>query len=261
MSFLQTLLGKDDAPRIERVRYEVRRRSLQVLEVQRLTPHMLRVILAGPELRGFESRAPDDHIKIFVDAADGRTVMRDYTPRRYDPVAGILVLDFVDHEGGPAADWARAAKPGDRLEIGGPRGSQVISGTVDHWLLIGDETALPAIGRRIEELPSGSRVDTVVAIPGAEDEQHLVTRAEHRSHWVHRPLHDADQASRLIEVLGGIELTGRSFVWVGAEAHVARAVRQYLIHERKLSPAWIKAAGYWSKGRVDAPVKDLDTIG
>jgi NADPH-dependent ferric siderophore reductase len=63
-----------------------------------------------------------------------------------------LTIDF-DHEGGPVSDW-RAAKVGDAIRIGGPRGSQVIEGPIAHWLLVGDETALPRrIGRRGANCP------------------------------------------------------------------------------------------------------------
>ncbi|GAA4477012.1 siderophore-interacting protein [Gluconacetobacter asukensis] len=252
-----SLRGRGDGPAIERVRHELKRRTLEVAAVERLTPHMIRVTLTGTDLDGFVSMSPDDHIKIFIPDLDGEWTRRDYTPRRYDPQAGTLILDFVNHDGGPAAAWARAARIGDRLEIGGPRGSQVIAGPVDRWLLIGDETALPAIGRRVEELSAQAWVTTVVAVPGAEDEQVFMTPARHDAHWVHRPMADADQARRILDVLAGIDIPDRTFVWVGAEARVAKAVRRYLLEDREIAPSWVKASGYWVKGTADASVKDV----
>lgn len=249
--------GRGDGPVIQRVRHELKRRDLDVAAVERLTPHMIRVTLTGADLDGFVSASPDDHIKIFVPGLNGEMTRRDYTPRRYDPRAGTLILDFVNHDGGPAAAWARAARVGDRLEIAGPRGSQVIAGPVDEWLLIGDETALPAIGRRVEELSAHDRVTTVVAVPGADDEQAFTTPARHDAHWVHRPMEAADQAGGILDVLAGIEIPARTFVWVGAEASVAKAVRRYLLEERAIAPAWLKASGYWLKGTADASVKDV----
>lgn len=143
MTTQNVVSGACDVPEIHRVRHELHRRSLEVVKVERLTPHMIRISLAGSDLAGFVSSSPDDHIKIFIPGLDGAPVRRDYTPRKYNPAAGKLVLDFVNHEGGPAAAWARAAKVGDHLDIGGPKGSQIISGNIAHWLLIGDETALP----------------------------------------------------------------------------------------------------------------------
>lgn len=257
MNKIEALQDRGTGPVIQRVRHELKRRDLKVAAVERLTPHMIRVTLTGADLDGFVSASPDDHIKIFLPGLNGEVTRRDYTPRRYDPQAGTLVLDFVNHDGGPAAAWARAARVGDRLEIGGPRGSQVIAGPVDGWLLIGDETALPAIGRRVEELSAHDRVTTVVAVPGADDEQTFTTTARHDAHWVHRPMEESDQEQGILDVLARIEISPRMFVWVGAEARVAKFVRRYLLEERGLAPSWIKASGYWLKGTADASVKDM----
>lgn len=246
-----------DVPVIRQVRHDLHLRQLEVAAVTALSPHMIRVTLKGADLAGFASAAPDDHVKIFLPMADGTQQRRDYTPRRYDPKAGTLELDFVDHPGGPAAEWARAARPGAILQIGGPRGSRVIEGPVRHWLLIGDETALPAIGRRVEELSAGQDVTTVVAVPGPEDQQVFATQAHHTAHWVHRPLAQADQAQGVIALLRTLEIPAGTFAWVGAEASVAKAVRRYLLEERGLSLPWIKASGYWVKGQADMAVKDL----
>ena len=244
-------------PVITRVRHELAVRTLDVLAVTRLTPHMIRVTLGGAELEGFASAAPDDHIKIMVPDQDGTIVRRDYTPRHYDRETGTLLLDFVDHEGGPAAAWARSIVPGGTLQIGGPRGSQVIGGEIRHWLLIGDETALPAIGRRVEELPAHTTVTTLVAVPGPEDEQVFATAAQHTAHWVHRPVAQADQAEGLLAALEKIVIPEGTFVWVGAEASVAKAVRHVVQEQRQHPVAWLKASGYWLKGQADASVKDI----
>lgn len=244
-----------DAPESRRIRHELRRRCLNVVAAGHLSPHMIRITLAGAELAGFTSPSPDDHIKIFIPGPDGTPVRRDYTPRRYDAQAGTLVLDFVNHHGGPAAAWARAARAGDRLDIGGPKGSHIITAT--DWLLVGDETALPAIGRRVEELPAHARATTLVAVPGAADEQVFHTSALHAAHWVHRPMAQADQAQALLAALDGLDIMPRTFVWVGAEARVAKAVRQYMLERRGLDPRWLRAAGYWVKGQADASVRDV----
>lgn len=252
--------GWPSAPSITRVRHDLHRRSLTVTAVERLTPHMIRITLGGAELAGFTSAAPDDHIKIFIPQKQGEDVRRDYTPRRYDPAAAMLVLDFVDHHGGPAAAWARAARVGDRLDIGGPKGSQVIADDVRQWLLVGDETALPAIGRRVEALPAQATVTTVVAVPEAADEQTFATCARHGAYWVHRPTDQADQAQALVAVLAKLPIPEGTFVWVGAEAHVARAIRQYLLEDRGIPAQWVKSAGYWVKGQADASVRDVETM-
>lgn len=238
-------------PRIERIRHELKRRSLTVSTVEYVTPQMVRITLAGDDLTDFVSAAPDDHIKIFLPSAEGEPERRDYTPRRYDNDAKSLVLDFAVHEAGPATRWALDARPGSTLSLGGPRGSAVISG-VTRWVLVGDETALPAIGRRIEEAGPGTSIVSIAAVTGAEEEQVFETPAALETLWVYRPLSQATDASGLIATLEKIALEPETFVWIAAEASVARAVRTYLVEERGYPLSWIKAAGYWAKGKADA---------
>ncbi|MBW6422131.1 siderophore-interacting protein [Rhizobium sp. XQZ8] len=239
------------APRIERVRHELKRRSLTVSAVEYVTPQMLRITLVGDDLADFISAAPDDHVKIFLPAAEGEPERRDYTPRRYNNDAKTLVLDFAVHEAGPATQWALDARPGTTLALGGPRGSAVISG-IRRWILIGDETALPAIGRRIEEAEAGTSIVSIAAVAGSEEQQVFETRAELETIWVHRPLSRATDESGLIAALEKIALEPETFIWVAAEASVARAVRAYLVEKRGYPLSWIKAAGYWAKGKADA---------
>lgn len=245
-------------PQILRVKHEPRRRELDVVGVDRITPHMIRVTLTGAQLENFSSASPDDHVKVFLPMSDGSAERRDFTSRRYDAARGELVIDFVDHDSGPAAAWARAAQIGDTLGIGGPRGSRVISGDIRNWLLIGDETALPAIGRRIEEMEAQRRVTSLIAVPGSADEQTFETAADLDARWVHRPPSAADDPAPLLEAVKALDLPPRTFVWIAAEATVARALRHYLTETRAHSPQWLKAAGYWVKGQADAAVKDIE---
>jgi NADPH-dependent ferric siderophore reductase len=96
----------------ERFRQESKRRVLTVVRAGRLTPKMLRIEFASPELRDFSSRSADDHIKLlFPDpsAAQGRC-MRDYAPRAFDTAIGTLTVDFALHQDGPATAWAFECK-------------------------------------------------------------------------------------------------------------------------------------------------------
>ncbi|TKD21690.1 siderophore-interacting protein [Rhodobacter capsulatus] len=246
------------APQLQRFRQEPKRRILTVRSVRHLTPAMIRVVLGGEDLADFQSLAPDDHVKLLLGPeTDGaQPQMRDYTPRRFDALRRELTLDFVDHPGGPAADWARAAQPGDSVGIGGPRGSAVITGPITHWLLIGDETALPAIGRRIEELAAGTPVTSLVAVPSEADRQEFETAARHQALWVTRPAAQAADPAPLLAALAGIAPGAGLFAWIAAEAGVAKALRAALL-ARGMSPAWIKAAGYWVQGQADTSVKSL----
>ncbi|MFD2175768.1 siderophore-interacting protein [Rhodobacter lacus] len=241
-------------PEITRHRHKLHRRKLTVLRREEITPRMLRLVLGGPELMGFTSLGADDHIKLILPDASGEVQMRDYTPRHYNADRGELMIDFALHEAGPATAWAMAAQPGDGVEIGGPRGSQVISGPIARWLLIGDETALPAIARRIEEMAEGTPVTSLVAVEGPAEEITIRTAAEHVALWVHRA--DPTDAAALCAALTRIPLAEGTFVWLAAEAGVAKALRAALA-ERGHPKPWLKAAGYWVSGEADRSEKEL----
>jgi NADPH-dependent ferric siderophore reductase len=243
-----------NTPTIERVRHELKRRTLTVTQIERLSPGMLRLHLTSDDLADFVSLAPDDHIKIFIANPDGDPFMRDYTPRRYDNAAKTLIIDFAVHEAGPATLWALSAKVGDTLNIGGPRGSAVVGGPIAHWLLIGDEAALPAIGRRIEEAPAGVSVTSVIAVETAADRQTFQSAASHEEVWVERPLSSADDAAPLIAALDKLTIAPSTFVWIAAEAKAAKAVRIYVTDKRAVQSGWFKASGYWQKGEVGAHI-------
>ncbi len=243
------------APRIERVRHELKRRVLTVAAIERLTPGMLRISFGGEDLSDFVSLGADDHVKIFIPTEAGEPERRDYTPRRYDNASRSLVIDFAVHEAGPATQWALEARLGDTLEIGGPRGSAIISADVKHWLLIGDETALPAIGRRIEEAGPDQRITSIVAISDMDDRQVFETAADVKTLWACRPLDQAADPSALLALVKDIELQPETFLWIAAEASVTRALRAHLVDERGHPLSWTKAAGYWVIGKADAHEK------
>ncbi len=241
--------------KVVKVRYELQRRTLAVRRTSRLTPHMLRITLGGDALEGFTSPSADDHVKLFAPGPSGPEG-RDYTVRYHDAEARELTLDFALHDAGPATDWARQAVPGQTIEIAGPRGSTLLPTDFDWWLLIGDETALPAIGRRIEELPPGTSVTSLVAVPSPEDEQPFDTRANHRALWIHRPLDRADDPSLFLSVLDEqVPAHGDGFIWIAGETGVARVLRRHVLEVLRHPLPWTKVAGYWMRGKADARQK------
>jgi NADPH-dependent ferric siderophore reductase len=246
-----------NTPVIHRVTHEVKRRRLDVLRVVDITPRMRRITLGGPELAGFVSLGSDDHIKLmfaqnaaeqaalqsptFNIKGDGpQPAMRDYTPRRFDLSLGELDIDFVLHGDGPASTWAEQAQVGQHLYIGGPRGSMIVPDIFDSYLLIGDETALPAIARRLEELPAGRRVLAVIEIADAAEQQALQSAAEVDVIWVLRGQAD------LLDTVRTLTLpSGALYTFVAMETKLSRQVRRVLLDTHKVDEAFLKAVGYW----------------
>jgi NADPH-dependent ferric siderophore reductase len=242
-----------NAPRVERVRHELKRRQLTVARVERVAPSMVRVVLSGAELQGFKSLGFDDHVKLFFPSLEvgEEPARRDFTPRRFDRKTGELWIDFFLHEAGPAAGWAARVAVGDSLSVGGPKGSAVISmDGIDSHLFIGDETALPAINRRLEELPAEAGA-LVVAEVDDFDWPAPESKAALEVIWVKRQAGGASPAHELLERLRTIALPpGDCFAWVALESQSARAIRRYLREERGMEKQWIKAAAYWQRGEA-----------
>lgn len=231
------------APRVQRIRHELRRRQLQVRRVEDLSPGMRRVTLAGAELEGFVSASFDDHVKLIFDAGDGErpAVARDYTPRRHDAASGELDIEFALHGDGPAAAWAAQAAPGQPLTVAGPRGSFVIAPDHAWHLLAGDASALPAIARRLEELPAGARAIVLLAVAPA-DRRPLPGAADVALQWV-----DGDAA--LVAAVRALALpAGEGYAWCAGEAAAMAEVRRVLVQERGHPARAIRAAAYWKRG-------------
>ncbi|KAF2407862.1 siderophore-interacting protein [Pseudomonas antarctica] len=242
---------------IHRVTHEIKRRRLDVLRVVDITPRMRRITLGGPELAGFISLGSDDHIKLlfpqnaaeqaalespgFSIKGDGpQPAMRDYTPRRFDLSIGELDIDFVLHGDGPASTWAAQAKVGQHLHIGGPRGSMIVPDIFDSYLLIGDETAIPAIARRLEELPAGRKVLAVIEIANVSEQQQLKSAADVDVIWVVRGQDDLPDTVRNLTLP-----SGSLYSFVATETQLSRQVRRVLLDTHKVNEEFLKAVGYW----------------
>ena len=239
---------------INRIRHDIKKRMLTVRENQMLTPNMRRVVLSGGDLANFVSISPDDHIKLFFKTENGFE-LRDYTPRAFNKETQELVIDFALHENGIATDWVRNAKSGDTIEIGGPRGSLIIEGA-EWWVLIGDETAIPAIARRLEELPKGTNVTAIIAVTDPDERQEFKTSANLKLKWIIRPESEKTNPDELLFALENTNFPeGEGYVWVACEAHVTRKIREYLLTTRNHPPKNLKASGYWVKGQMGAHEK------
>lgn len=253
-------------------RHPVVFRTIQVQRTERLTPHMQRIVFGGEALRGFHSASPDDHAKLFFPNSLGELVppalgpngpeyppgrepspARDYTPRHHDEARNELTIDFVLHGTGPAALWATQAAPGQSIGLGGPRGSFLVAGDYARYVLVGDETALPAIGRWLDEAGENTLVHVLAEIPDDDDRQPLTSRARHQLDWLSRGRADAAASDLLERALQTLpDVPQDTFYWIAAESRRARAMRQYLSLERGVPKESIRATGYWKSAASQA---------
>src|SRR5690606_8894208 len=116
---------------------------------------------------------------------DKRPKVRTYTIRRIDAAAGTFDADFVlhgDHSVG--SRWAINAKPGDIVGVRGPTGRPVPE--ADWYLLVGDETALPAIARTLETLPAAARGVALIEVADEGERQAIEHQTGIEVRWLHR---------------------------------------------------------------------------
>lgn len=233
-----------DSPvrRIQRVRHELKLRDVDVVKVDAISPGFRSVTFAGDSLGDFASAGFDDHVKFMLDTDSESPVRRDYTPRRFDAQARELTIEFALHGDGPAARWAAEAEAGQRVTIGGPRGSFVVPTDFAWHLLAGDDTAVPAIARRLEELPAGVRAFVFVHLDDPLDRRRFESAADLDVRWV-------DRADALIEAIRAWPIpAGEGYAWCAGEASTMATLRRVIVDEKGHDRHAIRAAAYWKRG-------------
>jgi len=239
-----------------------------VQRTSRPVPQLVRVVLGGGDLASFAMAPATDayvnlafrpagaaYAEVFdpadvrdAEPADTRPVRRRYTVRRWDPEAHELTIDFVVHgDAGVAGPWAAAAAPGDVLVFSGPSGGYLPDTDADWHLLVGDESALPAIAASLEALPAGARAVVRLLCDGPDDELALTTAADLDLAWSHREAGE--------DLLGAVTAAafpdGRVHAFVHGEATEVRALRAHLLGERGLTRAQMSCSPYWRRDFTD----------
>ena len=224
-----------------------------VLRTHGLTPRLQRVTVGGPGLDGFASRGlPDERVKLLLPApgqerpelptvtergfgfAPGvqRPTMRSFTLRRFDPESLELDIEIVAHEG-HASSWARSVAPGARVGITGPAGGYDPGEDARRHLLLGDETALPAITTILERLPAGARADVLVEV--ADDSAEVALPGIDATHvtWLRRDGSAEPAGALLVSAVRALPWPEEPVhVWAAGETSAMRAIRRHLREEQ-----------------------------
>lgn len=267
-----------------------------------LSPGFIRITLAGPGLRNFAPWGLDQRIKLVLPMADGsvadfglladptphpsdwyarwralpegeRNVLRTYTPAAIRPEAGEIDVDVVIHEPpGPASRWALDARIGEEIVLTGPDIRAGETGYGIAWrpggarrvLIVGDETAFPAIRNILDALEEGVRATVIVEVGEPGDDLISPRRGSAVSVEVSRrdgiPGSGLDTAVRAWAATestsGGPEATVVAddlYVWIAGEAGSVARVRRYLSDELGVPKERISFLGYWRHGALSRP--------
>jgi len=298
-----TTLERDDRPAYRPFR-------VRVSAIRELSPHFTRVTFSDAELQFFGTDRLDQRIKVvlplenhgyatfLMDAEwyshwrtlpdDERNVFRTYTVRDVRPETGELDVDFVSHgDGGPAARWLLTAAVGDELVIVGPdarsRDSHVgidwRPGAAKSVLLVGDETATPAICAILESLDPSITAHAFIEVPSAADFLPIDTHAKVtwlargeasgleaavRSWVSENPAAFTSALARSAQVLEEIdvdlellwdspeEATVEFYAWLAGESAIIKSLRRFLVSETGIDRTRVAFMGYWRLGKAEA---------
>ncbi|MFD6531738.1 SIP domain-containing protein [Streptomyces sp. NPDC060184] len=256
-------------------------REVEVVRTVDITPGMRRVTLGGEQLRAFtaadglarpafESPGFDDDLTFYfpypgrrdpvlpvqgeaklIVPKDPRPLSRVYTVRRWDPERCELDVDFVEHGVGVGTTWASRTGPGDRIHLSGPSTSKAFPAGADWLLVAGDDTALPAIGRLLDELPPGTRAQVFIEIAEDAHRQELRELPGVVVTWLVRSGAPAGTASLLTESVRGARWwPGQVFAWLAGEHTAVRDMRRHLVEDRGVPKEDIDFSGYWRRAEV-----------
>ncbi|MEU8227901.1 siderophore-interacting protein [Kribbella sp. NPDC048915] len=239
-----------------------------VLRTERITPHMIRVVLTSDD---FADNGFTDHYVKLLFCKDGVEypepldmgvvretypaedwpTMRTYTVRHWDEATRELTIDFVHHgDEGVAGPWAASAQPGDVLWFNGPGGAYSPDPAADWHLLVGDESALPAIGSAVEQLPPGVRATVLVEVADPSEEQKFGGSGDLDVRWFHRAGAGGGRGDALVAAVEALDFpNGTAHVFVHGEAGFVFRIRKNLFQDRGLPRDQVSLSGYWRLGK------------
>ncbi|WP_328581482.1 siderophore-interacting protein [Streptomyces sp. NBC_00370] len=246
-------------------------REARVTRTEQLTPHMVRLVLGGEGLDGLEADEFTDHYIKVLFAPEGVSypepfdmeqiradlpreqwpTTRTYTVRGWDAAAGELTVDLVVHgDEGLAGPWAARAQVGDPVRFLGPGGGYAPDPAADWHLLVGDESALPAIAASLERAPAGAVVHAFVEVAGPEEEQKIAAPDGVALTWLHRG--DRPVGEALVAAVRELDFpAGDVHAFVHGEAGFVKDLRRYLRVERDVPRERLSVSGYWRLGKTD----------
>ncbi len=246
--------------------------TAQVVASKELSPNFVRVTIGGESLRDFTPMGFDQWFRLFLPTEKGlrlptwtngawfaqymlmpkdiRPIGRNYTVRAHRE-AGLfsdgpeIDIDFALHADesgnlGVASAWAKAAAPGAELGILDEGVTYQPTPGAEWQLLVGDETALPAIMGILGSAPRDLRAAVYIEIPHADDAQLMDAPAGAEIHWLVR------NENRALDTVRAATLpSGPGYAFVAGGQKLAAGVRRHLVGDRKMPKDSVTFTGYW----------------
>ncbi|GAA3666420.1 NADPH-dependent ferric siderophore reductase [Yimella lutea] len=245
-------------------------KSVTVVRTEQVAPQLVRVVVTGDDLAQIgELEFTDHYVKLLFPPAGADyawpfdpelireerpreqwPVTRTYTIRWFDPSTRHLALDFVVHgDAGIAGPWAARVQPGDQIGFMGPGGAWAPGPGADVHLLIGDESAQPAIAAAIERLPAGASAKVFVEVRDVDSHIPMPAGEGVEIAWVHREEERLGHGHSLAAAVRRADWPdGEVHAFVHGNADMIKDLRKYLFIERGLPRDQVSISGYWRTG-------------
>lgn len=252
----------------------------EVVAVTEVTPGFRQVTVSGDHLATFAPVGPDTFLYLLLpppgrteltigtdfswDAVpdmseEDRPVGGYYTLRRWRPEAREIDVWGVVHEGaGPAGTWFETVAPGAPVALWGPRTAFDPPADTDGYLLVADETGLPAVAVILETLSP----DTPIVVLAEADTPELAPPLpEHPGatvRWLFREGRDPGTTTLIGDAACTVTLPGEyPYVWGGGESRAMTAVRKHVRRGLGLAREQVSLVAYWRhQAHLDDPVDE-----
>lgn len=288
----------------------------EVARITDLTPSFRRFTFTGDDLDEYGDPGFDQRIKVVFprhgvsldtmptgddwyvqwreQEPEERHPFRTYTTRAVRNELSEVDVDMVSHEvSGPASAWIRDARIGDEVMIAAPTihhgGAHlgvdfVPPAHTEQFLLVGDETAAPAIAVILEQLPAEARGIVVLEVPDDRDAAYLPAHPGFRVYAAGRG--EGERHEHLLRVVeahagvlcpdgrgaeveevdieagllwevprsakGGAALKSAPlYAWIAGEAGVVKQLRRHLVRDVGVDRRAVAFMGYWRLGRAE----------
>ncbi|GAA4179296.1 siderophore-interacting protein [Streptosporangium oxazolinicum] len=258
--------------------------TLTVRDTERISPHFVAVTLGGDDFHHLERTGYDQSGRLFfgdpgqdevvlpsserwmlqrtLQSARQRPRVRSYSIRRFRPEASAFDIEISIHgphdpaaasgTTAPGSVWALAAEPGDEVAFLDEGHSYRPVPQAAWQLLVGDESALPAILAILESSADALPAVVFLEVPGSEDIRSEVTAPTGtKIHWLPRDDSSVRPGTLALRAVKDARLPpGPFYAWAAGESSLAGGVRRHLVGERHVSRSDITFHGYWRYGRA-----------
>lgn len=276
--------GEEGQTALERQALEmsaIRTFITSVVATAEVTPKVRRITFGGGDLTTFVPGAPDQFLYVLLPPPGRRELTIDqsftwsqwdrmpeaerpvgayYTVRAWRPEVAELDMDFVLHTpAGPACEWAARAAAGDPVALWGPRSSLDVPADTDWYLLVADDTGLPALSGILDSLPDGTRVRAFVEVADAAEVQPLSIGPAIDVTWLTRDGAAPGTTTALLDAVKALPWPGGTpYVWGGGESRTLTQIRKYLRRDVGLAREQVSLVGYWRRNPDEPGDEDDD---